>query len=276
MENKKKAIVAVSCLSLLGVGLVLGIAANNNVNEVFNMNVRAAQTPVDFTNATITRRIYLVDTDPGWWQVNNKQIFIHAYQTSNDAHSFDSGAMTKIYNDYHDGGLFYVDVTFEGAGDAISVVAKWGEKGTPYGAANNNQTVTVELPSLASKAGDVLYISSGTTWDGSYNNRNASKGTAGGTSGFVAVVMEHILTCDASYAKGYNAYPQLNADFLAPSKTEIDSYGEGTMVDDYDYDAYVLNDKSYTGMSKTDDYVNLKQKIAGLKDQYDANGWYVA
>ena len=139
------------------------------------------------------------------------------------------------------------------------------------GSASDYYTCGVQLPALSEKGEDVIWMNSGTDGNG---NRNASKGSAGGTSGFVATVLEHVLTCDASYAYGYNAYPQLNANFIATSSGEITQYGEGTMVDDFSYEDYVANGKVYDdNINRTEDLINLNQKIAGLRSMYEDYGW---
>ena len=244
-------------LSITAVGLTAvgaGVFATQSNNSFAKVNA------ADFSNMTITRRIWFVNND-NWWTAD--KLYVHAYGGSLAADAW-SGEASKIYDAYYYG-LYYADITAKGIGSAITVQIKNGSGDT-----DQFYTVGVSLPALSSKEVDVVWLNSGLT----DNHRNANKKEAGGTSGFVATILEHELTCDASYAYGYNAYPQLLANFITPSSGEITQYGEQTMVDDFSYEDYVANGKVYDdNINRTEDLINLNQKIAGLRSMYEEYGW---
>lgn len=241
-------------IGALGTGaLGAGFFATQNSNFA---RVDAA----DFSNMTITRRIWFVN-NADWWTTN--PLYVHAWGGSLETDQW-SGVASKIYDSYYHG-LYYADITAKGIGSAINVQIKNGD-----GSESDYYTCGVALPALSSKEADVIWMNSGKDGNG---NRNASKGSAGGTSGFVATILEHELTCDASYAYGYNAYPQLLVDFITPSAGEITQYGNQTMVDDFSYEDYVENGKSYEDIDRTEDLINLNQKIDGLRSMYEEYGW---
>lgn len=246
--------IAITTVGVGGVGASLAISGN--VGQYFK-----ADATVNFSTEKVTRRIWFVNKD-NWWTTDT--LYVHVWGGSLAADQW-SGAASKIYDSYHYG-LYYADIEAVGIGSDIYAQVK-----NANGSDASYYTTGVHLPALSSKSADVIALKSG--YDGSGNRNAELMGTAGGTSGYVAVILEHTLSCDSSYAYGYNSYPQLDANFLTPSSGEITSYGAGTMVDDFDYDEYVDNGKSYNDLDRTNDYTNVTDKIAQLRDMYDTYGW---
>ena len=230
-----------TCMSLMAVGAVAFATKGSALKYAANAEV------VDFSTKDTTRRVYFVNND-NWW--TSDTLYVHAYGGS-IAGDIWSGAATKMYDSYNYG-LYFADISGVGVGSAITVQIK-----NDSGSTDDYYTVGVALPALSAKSSDVLWLNSGLT-DG---HRNASKGTAGGTSGQVASFLNFVVTCSDSYANGYNAYPQLYANFIQPSQGELDAYGNGTYVEDKD-----AEDHAYT----------VNQKIAELDKQYTKYGWTVA
>ena len=255
--KKRKTLILLSVVTMGIAATVLTVATSR---RELQFAARSETVEVDFDTANITRRIWFVNAD-NWW--TSDTLYVHVW---NDG-GLDvwSGAASKIYDSYFHG-LYYADVTGEGIGGAINVQVKNGSGDNP-----SYWTSNVAVPSLADKSSDVLFLNSG--YDGS-GNRNASKGTAPGTSGFVAVVLEHCLSCDSSFAYGYNSYPQLKADFIDPC--EESGYFDGTMVNDYDYTEYKENGYSYSDLERKAAYCNVNEKIAQLELMYTTRGWTVA
>ena len=248
--NKKKGLLTVAGLSVLAAGLVVG-AVNNNAFRFAN----AEQTEVNFATAEVTRRFYFViDGYKAEWNTSGQELHVHAWGGSLAAEQWSAKA-TKMYGDYgtDNQGLWFADITAVGIGSAVNAQVKrqGGNDAWSY-------SKGLALPSLGDKTNDVMYLLGTADESG---NRNASLGTAGGTSGQVASFLNFVSTCTTSYANGFNAYPQLKANFLDPSAGEITAYGGGTYVEDKD-------DK--------DVHYTLNQKIAELEAQYNAKGWFVA
>ena len=242
----KKGLLAVSCMALLAVGAVGTVAANTKGNQ-FNtlFSAQATQVEVDFTTANITRRIYFVDAKDGWWQGKTLEVHVWGGSVTGDLYADAS----IIYGTYWSG-LYYADVTGVGVGTAIKVQAH--VKG--YGDAqwwSADQT----LPSLADKVTDVLWLNDGTDGNGKRNSeiKAAPVGAAEGKC-----VLDHISTCTDDYASGFNAYPQLNANFNLENVSGMDSQAIGDL-DKEDHDGY-----------------NALQKINKIKALYNANGWKIA
>ena len=238
----KKVLLGLS-VAILGVAAVaVGIDATAKTSKTI-AKTDAAQTEVDFTTANITRRVYFVDNKDNWWE--GKSLELHVWGGSLQAEQYVDAV--KMNNSYY-WGLYYADITGVGAGSAINAQAH--VKG--YADAQW-WSVGQTLPSLGSKTEDVIWLNNGT---GEGGNRNASIGSAGGTCDQVASFLDFISTCTTSYASGYNAYPQLKANFLDPSSAAIAQWGDVTPVE-----------------GGTTYY--LSQKIAKLESLFNENGWKV-
>ena len=234
-------------MAVVGASSVAVIAASNKGVSLFP--TQATQSSVDFTTANITRRFYFVNGD-NWWTADTLEIHVWGGSLASEQWV----TASKMYNAYSYG-LYYADISGVGIGAAVNAqIHVKGHEG--------DYTVGKLLPSLEDKEADVMWLNSGLT-DG---NRNMSIGTAGGSSGEVASFLNFISTCkgkesaefSSSFASGFNAYPQLKANFLDPSSGQIIDYGDGTYVEDKD-----AEDHNYT----------LNQKIAELEYMYNNYGW---
>lgn len=207
----------------LGSAVGLGVASGNNVKFL----------SANATAPTNTRRIWILNND-NWWTDNN--FFVHAW---NDNGNVDTAKVTNVLSDYYHG-LGYVDVTLAGATTSlkIQVVNSWGDYG---------QTVTLELPAFG--GADVVWMNNGGTWDSAHNrnDRNAElKATTGFSGAQLGVIMSKYDSCSDANTNGYNAYPQVNTNFVIPT-------------DDDQLDSLVYN-STYT----------IRQHLAGMNERYSA------
>ena len=234
-------------MSVVGAGAVaFGVASNKGVSL---FPTQASQSSIDFTTANITRRFYFVNND-NWWVGSTLEVHVWGGSLASEQWV----TATKMYDSYNYG-LYYADISGVGIGAAVNAQIHVKNSSGDY-------SVGRLLPSLADKQEDVMWLNSGL--DGS--NRNMSVGSAGGTSGQVASFINFITTCrgkesadySSSFASGFNAYPQLKANFFDSSIGEITAYGDGTYVEDKD-----AEDHNYT----------LNQKISELEYMYNNYGW---
>ena len=257
----------VAAAMVLGFG---GRFASKSSNSLF-LRPSKAQTPVNFVEETITRRIYFTNNDNYWgseWsQADMEHLYVYAWQYSDDTNKTTVEAVCMMsdvrQNENTVGGLWYADITFSGAGDRVGVIIKTTEDWS------GAQSADVCLPTLWSTSPDVIYLNSGK--DGS-NHRNASIGGFTGMSdGNMAYFLRQYKTCDAAYSNGYNAYPQIMKDFCPTGKI----YEGSTVVTDYDYEAYVNNGKSYENLEQTGS-TTITEKIEALRDMYTSDGYSVS
>ena len=265
--NKTKIIASVITVSVgLTAAVAVGVASRGNHFAKANA--------VNFTNTSITRRVWIVDNKASWWQADDdRRIYINAFQKSNEANNVNDVVATKLISTYS-GGLFYADITFTGAGDEIGVIARWGDKNGVYGWGNNNQTGTMTLSAFGTTTyADVINLDDGTWHDSTWNrdSRNATVSSASMMNNEQMVsLLQSYKTCDASYATGYNAYPQFYANFYKDNSSLTTS----TVFNDYDYDEYVDAGKNYAGLTqKTSTTIALK--VAELQTMYNTYGWTV-
>ena len=96
--------------------------------------------------------------------------------------------------------------------------------------------------------------------DGS-GHRKANLGTAPAYSSAQLIsFLSHLSICAVDdYATGYDAYPQIYANFIEPSAGKYDGSTSITDKDKQGHDGYTLQDK-----------------IDELEDLYKKNGWKVA
>ena len=254
----------IKLLSLSAVLAVVGVAAfalQENGNAVA-FEVNATQFAYDADEVT-TRRIYFVNDWDSWYS-DNTTYWVYA-ATSDWTVNSGLVASTTIYENFdgHNGGLYYADVSFAGASGSINVQivsqSTWENAG---------KTNTAVLPALSSKSADVIWINnaySGAGW-------NPGVGYAAcDSTAKMKCIFDHINTCEKDYASGFYAYPQLNSSFLSVSTLDY----TGVTIDDYNYEQYVDNQKSISGLSKNTEY-NLSDKINHIKYMFDNFGWYVA
>jgi hypothetical protein len=136
--------------------------------------------------------------------------------------------MTEVVTDYA-AGLFYYDVP-------IDVPYFLVKTATGDVSKTSDQSDDIEIASLFVsgnyKAAKVL------SWvdNGAKRVINIDD-TLPGNSGQVAAVLNHIDSCSTSYAGGFNAWPQLNDIFIAPSSFTLstvvtDNFGPDTTIGD--------------------------------------------
>lgn len=206
--------------------------------------------PVMADPVSETRRVWILsntgntDSNTSWW--DSSTLWVYAWNSSGNT----TVSATKLISGYYNG-LSYADVTIDGCSTDLKVIIRVGNASAPYSWGNNNQTFTQDLGKIGDE--DVVWLNNGVTWDSSNgrNNRNSSKGT---TNGFSESDMGTILAlydvCSASYANGYNSYPQMKTNFFDKTGTA-----------------------SWTGMQVgTETYegnpVTVAEKMAGLGTQY--------
>lgn len=229
----EKRLLAVTCMTLLTMGAVVGISLNNRINM---SDFKSAQaTTFDYNASTVTtRRIYFVNNDNNgyWYQNYNFQAQVwygETYSGFVDCH--------EIYGNYY----YYVDFTSEVSGFLggdlhFQLKVKDVEAYTNW---------CYNIPALNKKSADVVYI----------NNNSPSVGTVnvGENTSIIGSVLDHYSTCVAAYSNGYYGYPQLYVDFIQPNATAIASHGDATTCEG---GAYTIN-----------------QKIAKLNSLYTEKGW---
>ena len=245
----KKGLLIAGVTALLSCGLVVGLAASNSgLVESPIFGTRAARQVVDFSEETITRRIWIVNADDWHWSAH------YAYVWTKGATKHETTVEIKNWVDFtgedsYYAGIAYIDVTLEEGGNDLGVIVKNTEDWS------GTSTVDNDLPAFTSSSADVIFLNSGTTG----GKRNSEVKAAGMKTGQLVKVLNTISTCSANYQNGYNAYPQLNKDFFVPSATEISQYGAQTDIPDLD--------------SEFHDGYKLTDKINKLESLYNANGW---
>ena len=227
MKTLKTTLAIVLSTVGLGSAVALGVSSGNNVKFL----------SVSATAPTNTRRIWIVDNngDDGnssFW--TGKTMYAYAWTTQNN------GVTVKVTNkvlDDYSRGLWYVDVSLENAAtDALKVIIRIGDDNGAYAWGNNNQTFTQSLPAFGEE--DTIWLNNGVTYDdgSGRNSRNASIGTAGCSAAQLAVVMSKYNTCSTANTNGYNAYPQVDTNFIKTSDASVMS----TKV--YGQDVYTIQD----------------------------------
>ena len=235
----KKGLLIASVTSVLACGLVVGLAAGNGTSG-FSFDAKAAA--YDASTVT-TRRIYFINNNSGGTWYSGYPLSAQVWYGSTYSGFVNA---SEIYGNYY----YCVDFTssvegFLGGDLHFELRAKTGEGDKDYA----YTSTCYNIPSLDKKAFDVIYI----------NNGAPSIGLTvdvGENTGIISSVLDHYSTCDASYANGYNGYPQLKKDFLDPNATAIATYGNTTMCEE--------------------GTVSINTKIAKLEQQYTLKGWTVS
>ena len=231
---KKIAIIASIGLTFAAAGTLTAGLISSNKNNGFDSSVRA----VNFSSETITRRIYFVNNEyyeHTWYE--GYDMYAYAYSLDESKNNMSEKAI-RIYDSYYKG-FYCADVTFEGVGASINVII------TTSNSWSGAQTATVTIPALSDKTADVIWI----------NNGNPTYGAAALGASEAKCVLDHISTCDPSYAFGYNAYPQLIANFNMQN------------IEGMEYQS--IGDKDKEGH----DGYNAAEKVDELERQYNKYGW---
>lgn len=244
-----KSIIGLSIAAVGAFSVSMGVLAFQNNSNLPLLKTKAAQIEVDFSELTITRRIYFfID---GYWSEWSGQSYVLHYTLDGKTWSWSGDAFT-FYGDYYNG-LYAIDITAKGIGSSFTAQVKAGG-----GDQSQKFSTSVTVPSLADRTHDVIHVESGNTGD----NRTASISAAGADEIVkIASFLNMMSTCNASYAFGYNAYPQFKANFLDPenSAAAIAASGNTQTVSDEDEEHV---------------HYTVNQKIAELAKQYGKNGWY--
>ena len=256
MTNKTKGIIALSFISITSIAFAAShISFNNN----FGIK-KAGAVVVDFDTATITRRFYFVLNGYNdcwdWKRANTPDTFTVRAYDGVLTQTYTSATATRIYNDFGDDnmGLWYADITAKGIGSSVKVQIKSSNSNNAW-AYSAEQT----LNSLGDKVADIIWVNSGANGSG---NRNSSVGSAftNGDTGKVATFISAVSHCTDGYNNGYNAYPQINANFISPNQKAVDDYGAGTDCPDKDAEQNVYK---------------LSYKLSCLQTAYETYGWTV-
>lgn len=237
MTLKSKGLVISAMVPVLSAGLIVGVASANSNNNFGITGAQAANVAFNVSNVT-TRRIYFVNNDTNgnhWYK--DKQLYVYAWYGEENSGLVASSCLYADYSNW--GGIHYADVSFTGCGGVIHVKFSSDDHwGAETGAAYN-------IPALSSKSADVVYL----------NNGSPSYGNAGVSANQMKSILDQMDACSDSYYDGYNAYPQINANFIAPSTFD------GSTVD--------IADKDKQG----NDGYTVADKIAQLRTNYEKNGW---
>ena len=260
--NTKRIILIGALAATMTLGAVAVIGNGNGAFEGPAVGVRAES--VDFSTKTITRRFWFVSKVNDWASTT---LHVKAYGGTLDKDYWFNGAV-KVVSDYYKG-IYYADITAAGIGGAVNIQVKCD--GSDYDAYRWSNPIA--LPSLGDKTSDVLIVEDTC---GDNGNRNTSVGTAGGNIGQVAAILATIESCSDSFAKGYNAYPQLNADFIVPSAGEIASKGSAQTLYDYTWEQYLANSKTYENIGDKAGTATVSAKINMLSEMFDTKGWTLA
>ena len=210
----------------------LSVAAATSSNIAgFNRNgVAKAAAP------TNTRRIWIIDnngnsSDTSWW--TGSTLYVYYWNANGNG---TAKVTEEVLSDYYKG-LWYVDITLTAATTSLNVIVRVGNDSGVYDWGNNNQTFTQPLGSFGDE--DTIWLNNGVSWDSS-ENRNSRQASIGTTNGFsaaqLAVIMSKYNTCSSANTNGYNAYPQLNVNFIE----KTDSSAFSTKV--YGQDTYTIQD----------------------------------
>ena len=230
-------------ITAVGVSSVAVVGAVNNKTSLVHANEPEVPFEFDVDNVT-TRRIYYVNNNNNGHWYKGTALYVYAWNASANSGLVQSHLLYEDYSDW--GGIWYADVSFTGCGGQFSI------KFSSQSDWNGGQTGELHnVPALSSKNADVIYV----------NNGSPSYGSAGMSASQLKSVLDQIHTCTKSYANGFYAYPQLNANFFSVSQGAINGDGQTTLIDDVD----VEGNDGYT----------VANKVKELKDQFDARGWYV-
>lgn len=232
MEKKVKGLIALSCLSVLAMGAIVGVAAGNSaaVEDAF-LGVEAAIVPT-------TRRVYVINNTvefDSWYKWDNG---LYLY----DTHNTTWYPMTQLFGDYCDG-LYYCDIDYSHNKVIISGQNSWGDNGW--------QTEDVILDTFGTA--DVLKFNA--HWENVKYARDTSEGAnkAGVGEGQMQWLLSFFDSCSADTSYGYGAYLQLKADFLDATSDEVKSSSAKVRTD---------------GEHESRD-VTIAQKLAFLEQQYN-------
>ena len=228
---KKSYLVFASVLGGLTVSSVsVAAISSNSVINIGRNGVAKAAAP------TNTRRIWIIDnngnaSETSWW--TGSTLYVYYWNANGDG---TAKVTNEVLSDYYKG-LWYVDLTLTGITTSVNLIFRIGDSSNPYSWGNNNQTFTQPLGAFG--GADTIWLNNGVTWD-SDNNRNSRQASISTTNGFsdlqLAVVMSKYNTCSSANTNGYNAYPQLDYNFIQ----KTDSSVFGTKV--YGQDTYTIQD----------------------------------
>ena len=192
---------------------VVTVAAVNSANLL--NKVDAATMP------TNTRRIWIIDnnntsdSNTDFWTGST----LYAYYWNANGSNTIKVENNPLPNYYE--GLWYFDVSLEGATSELNVILRVGNSSGAYGWGDNNQTFTQPLGAFG--VADTIWLNGGVTRDdaNNRNSRNASIGTTNGFSaGDLATILSSYDTCSDANTNGYNSYPQMKTNFF--DKTDVD------------------------------------------------------
>jgi hypothetical protein len=183
------------------------------------------------------RRVYAY-LEGDW---SSPDMYIHYFGGASGTDWNNSPKMVRVLSDYWHG-LWYYDVPV----DVTAFVVK-----NTSGSVNKLSDQSVDI-SIADLFLDNDYkVAAVKAWVNDGAKRLVGfADNAPGNNGQVAEILAHIDSCSDSYASGYNAWPQLNDLFVAPSTLDGDT---------------IVNDKF--GEATT-----ISNKVAMLQSQYTNNG----
>lgn len=183
------------------------------------------------------RRVYAY-LEGDW---SSEEMYIHYWGGTSGTDWYNSPKMVRVVDDYWKG-LWYYDVPVDVT--TFLVKNKSGDVSK-----SSDQSVDISIADLF-LANDYK-VAAVKAWVNDGSKRLVGfANDAPGNSGQVAAILAQIDSCSDSYANGYNAWPQLNDLFVAPSTLD----GSTTVNDAF-------------GGATT-----ISNKVAMLQSQYTNNG----
>jgi len=179
--------------------------------SIWGPKIEPPGTEVQAAPTTQTKRRIYAYLEGDW---TDDKMFIHYTGGTNASTWTSCPEMTQVVDDYYTG-LFYYDIDI----DHTTVVFK---KLTGDLAKLSDQSVDVAVSDLFPTGN--YKVAAVKAWVADDTKRAVTaEDTAPANSGQIAAILNHINSCSADYATGFNAWPQLYDLFIQPRYLEISS-----------------------------------------------------
>jgi hypothetical protein len=245
MANWKKITLALGALAVVGAGVsVAAISAKSNDEA-------------QATDTVAVHRLWVVDN--AWGE--KPQLYIHIWNstlTSYNTTWASCPAMTSYDLNYFNG-LFSFDIPSD-----ASFLIKNASGDTSDGYMTADQTPGTSSLLWSTKA---LKIN----WN-NYSKCTTETMDLGVGESDMAAILSNTVTCDSSAVYGYNSYPQLKATIFDHTDSTVLAATD-LNVHDFDYtnaEVYDQTTHSYVTLSNRTVYTSIVDKIARMKQNYDA------
>jgi hypothetical protein len=248
MANWKKITLALGALAVVGAGVSAAAISAKSNDEA-----QATDTVSYF-------RLWVVDN--AWSERPDCAIYVFGSSISAaNSTSWDASSTMISYDKSYFYGLFSFDLP----NDASFII-----RSNVSGSGDGYQTVDI-TPS------DTFYSSLSSSKALKINWNNNSKCTTetmdlGVGESDMAAILSNTVTCDSSAVYGYNSYPQLKATIFDHTDSTVLAATD-LNVHDFDYtnaEVYDQATHSYVTLSNRTVYTSIVDKIARMKQNYDA------